>query len=195
MNYIFFKLFLFIYIIGYLVIAKNNKKDEKDDVFKNVIILTNKVLDFARPVALFEFANNHSMDHPEKEDAFLQRIDDKAGEIGLDKEFARLFFIDQINASKVVQAAYFNLWNKNGMPNEQVVDIHTTEFQTNMGKVTMNLAEALLPIVKYRDSKCGKETEKIAKELAKIDVSSEFKRDKAFGVALNHLCSNNPKYK
>jgi len=65
--------------------------------------LVDNVLDFSRPVALFEFANKHPIDHPDKEAAFLERINDTAVEIGLDTEFARLFFADQINASKVVQ--------------------------------------------------------------------------------------------
>ncbi|KAF7627333.1 hypothetical protein Mgra_00009374 [Meloidogyne graminicola] len=171
--------------------TKENEKNDKDGkIFKKVLILTSQVLDFSRPVALYEFANNHSIDHSDKEDSFLQRIDDKAKEIGLDREFARLYFTDQINASKIVQKAYFDVWNKTGLPKEPVIDIHTTQFQTKMGNVTMTLAEALLPIVKYRDNKCIKETEKITKELKKnkqINICEEFKRNEGFKLAISHL--------
>nr|CAD2193892.1 unnamed protein product [Meloidogyne enterolobii] len=190
----FLNLILFISISIWFVLADQDDNKEKDAAFEKVIILVDNVLDFSRPVALFEFANNHPIDHPDKEAAFLERVNAKAVEIKLDTEFARLFFADQINASKVVQSAYFALWNRTGLPNETVVDIHTTEFQSNMGKVTMDLETALLPIVKYRDEfKCPKETRKIVKELAKkkkIDISCEFNRDKAFVFALRHLCSN-----
>uniref|UniRef100_A0A914NJW0 Chorismate mutase domain-containing protein n=1 Tax=Meloidogyne incognita TaxID=6306 RepID=A0A914NJW0_MELIC len=99
----FLNLILFISISIWFVLADQDDNKEKDAVFENVIILVDNVLDFSRPVALFEYANKHPIDHPDKEAAFLERINATAVEIGLDTEFARLFFADQINASKVVQ--------------------------------------------------------------------------------------------
>jgi hypothetical protein len=79
------------------------------------------------------------------------------------------------------------------LKNEEFVDIHTPEFQSNMGNVTMKLEESLLQIVKYRDSECPKVVKKALKKLVnneKIDITSESKRVDAFAVAITHLCSN-----
>nr|ALI53581.1 chorismate mutase [Hirschmanniella oryzae] len=157
-----------------------------------VIRLVSARLDLAQPVALYKWQHNQSIDDPVREAALLASVATQANASGVAADFAQQFFQDQINASKIIQFAYFADWQQNGAPNVTAPDLSTVT-RPLINNVTSELVQALAPIQSIRfERKCPFDVAIGFAQLfgtQQINTNPEADRAKALCVALAHICA------
>jgi chorismate mutase len=127
------------------------RADGDDAPLTNIIALSSQRLALAEPVARWKWARHESITDQPREAALLASVDKKARAAGIDPEFARLFFRDQIEASKDVQNALFDEWRKTQPPEGTPPDL-ARDTRPKLDNVTQALVAALARVEPIRDA-------------------------------------------
>jgi chorismate mutase len=154
----------------------------------NVVALAAQRLALATPVAQFKWQTGKSITDTPREQRLLADVADKAKTQDLDPSFARAFFGDQIEASKVVQNMLFEQWRKSGGPKEPAPDL--AAIRPKLDRLDATLIQALARIQTLRTQPdCQSElTQSLAnwKQLSSFDSS----QSEALTQALSHVCAS-----
>jgi chorismate mutase len=144
-------------------------------------------LALAPPVAQFKWQTGKSITDTPREQRLLADVADKAKTQGVDPSFARTFFGDQIEASKIVQNMLFEQWRKSGGPKEPGTDLAT--IRPKLDRLDATLIQALARIQAIRTQpNCQSElSQSLAnwKQLSSLDSS----QSDALTQALSHVCA------
>ena len=125
--------------------------DGDDTALISLVALTSQRLALATPVARWKWQNHRAITDPEREAALLTDVASRAPAQNVDPAFARVFFQDQIEASKVVQNALFERWRSGGPPQEPAPDLATTT-RPELDRLTKALLVALARVAPLRDA-------------------------------------------
>ncbi|CAB3775748.1 chorismate mutase [Pararobbsia alpina] len=153
----------------------------------NVVALVTQRLALAPPVAQFKWQTGKSITDTSREQRLLADVANKAKTQGVDPSFARTFFGDQIEASKIVQNALFEQWRKTGGPKEPGTDL--AAIRPKLDQLDAALIQALARIQAIRaQPNCQSElSQSLAnwKQLSSFDSS----QSGALTQALSHVCA------
>jgi chorismate mutase len=154
----------------------------------NVVALAAQRLALATPVAQFKWQTGKSITDTPREQRLLAEVADRAKTQGLEPAFARTFFSDQIEASKIVQNMLFEQWRKSGGPKEPAPDLAT--IRPKLDRLDATLIQALARVQALRSQPdCQSElTQSLAnwKQLSSFDSS----QSEALTQALSHVCAS-----
>lgn len=160
----------------------------------NVIALVAQRLALATPVAQYKWLNQKPITDAPREKKVLADVVSKATSQGVDPDFARLFFGDQIEASKMVQRQLFEQWHASGAsatpaPHAPAPDL-ATEVRPKLDTLDATLIQALSRVSPVRVAQdCPSQlAESLSnwKQLTKFDSSES----EALMRALSHVCES-----
>ena len=154
----------------------------------NVIALVAQRLALATPVAQFKWQTGKPITDTPREQQLLADMSAKAQQQGVDPVFARSFFGDQIEASKMVQRSLLDQWRKEGATKQQAPDLAT--LRPKLDRIDSLLIPALSQIQPVRaQANCPSQlAESLAnwKQLSSFDSS----QSDALMQALQHICES-----
>jgi chorismate mutase len=155
----------------------------------NVIALVAQRLELATPVAQYKWLNNKPITDAPREKQVLAGVVTRATAQGVDAGFARTFFGDQIEASKMVQEQLFAQWHASGAPKSPAPDL-ATDVRPKLDALDATLIQALAQVSPVRhEPDCPSQlSESLAnwKQLTKFDSS----QGDALMRALSHVCES-----
>lgn len=153
----------------------------------NVIALVAERLSLATPVAQYKWLNSKPITDVPREKQVLADVVGHATTQGVDPAFARAFFADQIEASKMVQQQLFDQWHASGAPKNPAPDL-ATDVRPKLDHLDATLIQALARVTPVRNAPdCPSQlAESLAnwKQLTKFDSSEA----DALMRALSHVC-------
>ncbi|RKP56600.1 chorismate mutase [Pararobbsia silviterrae] len=155
----------------------------------NVIALVAERLSLATPVAQYKWINHKPITDAPREKQVLADVVARASSQGVDPDFARLFFGDQIEASKIVQERLFAQWHASGAPTQAAPDL-SADIRPHLDRLDATLIQALARVtpVRHADDCQSQLAESLAnwRQLTKFDSSES----DALMRALNHVCES-----
>lgn len=164
------------------------RADGDETAMTNLIALVSQRLALAVPVAQWKWANHRAITDAPREAAVLDDIARRAQEADVDPTFARTFFRDQIEASKQVQRALFERWNKTHPPAGVTPDLATST-RPQLDRITRALLPALARVQPWRDTPdCPVRLAHAVKSWKLLTRYGEIDAD-ALNTALAHVCS------
>jgi chorismate mutase len=175
-------------IVLVALISAPARADGDDAPLTNIVALVSQRLALAEPVARWKWAHHESITDTPREDALLASVDKRAQSAGVDPAFARLFFRDQIEASKDVQNALFDSWNHSSPPAGTPPDL-VHDLRPKLDDVTNKLVAALARVEPLRNTPdCPvRLAESVSrwKHLTRYDASL----NAPLSRALSHVCA------
>ncbi|CAB3766403.1 chorismate mutase [Paraburkholderia solisilvae] len=163
--------------------------DTDDTALTNLISLVSQRLALAEPVARWKWVNHRPVGDAHREAALLADIAKRAPAVGVDPEFARAFFQDQIDASKDIQNALFEQWRKLRPPDGPVPDLDTRT-RAQLDRLTQSMISALARVQTLRATPdCPTQVARgVAnwKSLTRYDAT----QTEALTRALGHVCES-----
>jgi chorismate mutase len=163
------------------------RADGDDTALTTLIALVSQRLSLAEPVAHWKWEHHKPITDTPREDALLADVQKRAVAAGVDPEFARAFFRDQIDASTEVQKALFESWHTSQAPAGAAPDLATVT-RPQLDRLTGQLIGALAQIQPLRASAdCPSRLGRALanwKQLTRYDSS----RAEAINEALGHVC-------
>jgi chorismate mutase len=175
-------------LAGALGMSTAASADGGSTALTNVVALAAQRLALATPVAQFKWQTGKSITDTPREQRLLADVADKAKTQGLDPSFARSFFGDQIEASKIVQNMLFEQWHKSGGPKEPAPDL--AAIRPKLDRLDATLIQALARVQTLRSQPdCQSE---LAQSLANWKQLSSFdsSQSEALTQALSHVCAS-----
>jgi chorismate mutase len=156
----------------------------------NVIALVAQRLELATPVAQYKWLNKKPITDAPREKQVLDTVARNASERGVEPKFARAFFADQIEASKIVQRQLFDQWHASKPPSETTAPDLATDVRPRLDALDAKLMDALARVSPVRSQPdCPSQlAESLAnwKQLTKFDSSEA----DAMMQALSHVCES-----
>jgi len=153
----------------------------------NVIALVAERLALATPVAQYKWLNNKPITDTPREKQVLSDVVGRASTQGVDPAFARAFFADQIEASKLVQQQLFDQWHASGAPKAPAPDL-AADVRPKLDRLDATLIQALARVTPVHNAPdCPSQlAESLSnwKQLTKFDSSEA----DALMHALSHVC-------
>lgn len=165
------------------------RADSDDTSLTNLISLVSQRLALAEPVAQWKWINHRPITDERREAALLADVAKRAQSAGVDPEFAREFFQDQIDASKDIQNALFEQWRKLRPPEGPAPDL-ATRTRPQLDRLTQSMIAALARVQALRAaSDCPtRVAQGVAnwKSLTRYDAT----QTEALNRALGHVCES-----
>jgi chorismate mutase len=165
------------------------RADSDDTSLTNLISLVSQRLALAEPVAQWKWINHRPITDERREAALLAEVAKRAQAAGVDPEFAREFFQDQIDASKDVQNALFEQWRKLRPPEGPAPDL-ATRTRPQLDRLTQSMIAALGRVEALRAAPdCPtRVAQGVAnwKSLTRYDAT----QTEALNRALGHVCES-----
>jgi chorismate mutase len=93
-----------------LMPVASNANTDADPAMTNVVALAARRLALAEPVAKWKWAHHRPIQDAPREQALMSDITQRAVRHGIDEDFARQFFEDQMAAGEQLQAALCAQW-------------------------------------------------------------------------------------
>jgi len=163
------------------------RADGSDTALTNLIALVAQRLALAEPAAQWKWEHHKPVSDAPREAAVLNDARKRASTAGVDPEFARAFFRDQIDASTQVQTALFATWRASQAPAAPAPDLATVT-RPQLDRLAGQLVTALARVEPMRTSDdCPiRVANALAnwKELTRYDST----RTEAMKHALGHIC-------
>jgi chorismate mutase len=163
--------------------------DGDDTALTNLVALVSQRLTLAEPVAQWKWQHHKPITDTPREDALLAEVEKRAAAAGVDPEFARAFFRDQIDASTQVQKSLFDTWRASQAPADAAPDLATVT-RPQLDQLTGQLIRALVRVQPLRSAPdCpARVARSVAnwKELTRYDSA----RANAMNQALGHVCES-----
>jgi chorismate mutase len=165
------------------------RADSDDTSLTNLISLVSQRLALAEPVAQWKWINHRPITDEPREAALLADVAKRAQAAGVDPEFAREFFQDQIDASKDVQNALFEQWRKLRAPEGPAPDL-ATRTRPQLDRLTQSMIAALARVQALRAAPdCPTRVAQGVsnwKSLTRYDAA----QTEALNRALGHVCES-----
>lgn len=166
-----------------------SRADSDDTALTNLISLVSQRLALAEPVAHWKWINQRPIDDMPREAALLAEVSKRAHTAGVDPEFARVFFQDQIDANKEIQRALFEQWRKLHPPEGAAPDLDTRT-RPQLDRLTQSMMAGLARVQTLREAPdCpSRVAQGVAnwKSLTRYDAS----QSTALTRALGHVCES-----
>ncbi|TKC91583.1 chorismate mutase [Trinickia terrae] len=162
--------------------------DGDDTPLTNIVALASQRLELAEPVARWKWANHKPITDAPREAALLADVEKSASAAGVDPAFARAFFQDQIDASKQVQNALFDAWQKTRPPEGAPPDLATST-RPQLDRITQSMIAGLARVQGMRDAPdCPS---RVARSIANWKALTRYGAtgSSALATALGHVCS------
>lgn len=167
--------------------------DGDDTALINLVALVSQRLALAVPVAQWKWANHRPITDGPREAALLTDVENRARATHVDPAFARVFFQDQIDASKQVQSALFDAWRTSrppeGRPPEGPPPDLAASTRPQLDHLTQALIAALARVQPLRDAPdCPA---RVAHSIENWKTLTRYGATdaKALATALAHVCS------
>jgi chorismate mutase len=161
--------------------------DGDDTALTNLIALVSQRLALAEPVARAKWINHQPITDAPREAALLADVAKRADTAGIDADFARAFFQDQIDASKDIQRALFDQWRKLRPPEGPAPDLAAAA-QPQLDRLTQSMVVGLARVQTLRAMPdCPSRVAQGVsnwKSLTRYDAAQSVALTKALG----HLC-------
>ena len=167
----------------------NAAADSDDTSLISLVAMASQRLALAVPVAQWKWANHRPITDAPREAALLADVEKRARAINVDPAFARVFFQDQIAASKQVQAALFDSWRKSHAPAGPAPDLATST-RPQLDHLTDSLLVALARVQPMRDAAdCPS---RVARSVANWKTMTRYGATdaNALATALAHVCTS-----
>lgn len=148
-------------------IVQEVKESEKLDEVSSLIA---KRLDLAKKLATHKWNNQLPIDEPQKEEAFLNEIEKKAEEKGLDPKIARAFFTSQIEAAKAIGIQNFEKW--------VAEDIHKHKEVVNFDETSKEMQQCDELLIEAMSKKAQDLNDKKRREAFRVMISKALKDSK-----------------
>lgn len=166
-----------------------SRADSDDTALTNLISLVSQRLALAEPVAHWKWVNHRPIDDTPREAALLADVAKRANAVGVDPEFARAYFQDQIDASKEIQQALFAQWRKVHPPEGSAPDLDTRT-RPQLDRLTLSMLAGLARVETLRAAPdCpSRVAQGVAnwKSLTRYDAA----QSAALTHALGHVCES-----
>ncbi|CAM2193961.1 Chorismate mutase [Paraburkholderia kururiensis] len=176
-------------LIATFALPQTVHADGDDTALTNLIALASERLSLAEPVARWKWAHHQSITDAPREAALLADVEKRATAANVDPAYARAFFQDQIEASKIVQNALFENWRATRPPEGPAPDLATST-RPRLDQLTQSLIAGLARVQPVRSaSDCPTRVARgIAnwKSLTRYDAA----RAEALTKALQHVCAS-----
>jgi chorismate mutase len=167
----------------------SSRADSDDTALTNLISLVSQRLALAEPVAHWKWVNQRPIDDAPREAALLADVAKRAHTAGIDPEFARAFFQDQIDANKEIQHALFEQWRKLHPPEGPAPDLNTRT-RAQLDRLTQSMTAGLARVQALREAPdCpSRVAQGVAnwKSLTRYDAA----QSAALTQALGHVCES-----
>jgi chorismate mutase len=162
---------------------------EVDPAFTDVVSLVSQRLTIAEPIAHWKWDHHEAILDKARQQQGLANITAKAQRAGVDQDFARAFFQDQLNESTDIQYALFARWQQ-VPPTGASVDPKTVS-RPERDRLTQSLIAALVRVQPLRTaSDCPLRLNQAFsswQQMSTYDAS----RAVAMNIALSHVCVSN----
>jgi len=163
---------------------------QTDPALSNVIDLASRRIALAEPAARAKWARQEPVVDHVHEQASLTRLTQRAPENGVNVDFARQFFGDQLDAVNSVENALYAQW-RTTPPLDPVPDLATT-VRPQQERIEHAMLTALAQVQVMRTAPdCGA---RLAQSLAnwKTTMAVDSERAAALDIALAHVCASGP---
>jgi chorismate mutase len=163
------------------------RADGDDTALTNLVALVAQRLALAEPVAQWKWEHRKPVTDTPRETALLADVQRRARAAGVEPDFARAFFRDQIDASTQVQKTLFETWRTSQGPSGSAPDLATVT-RPQLDRLTGQLIGALARVQPLRDSAdCPTRVARSVenwKQLTRYDSAHA----NAINQALEHVC-------
>lgn len=137
--------------VAFALVPSQVRADGDETAMTNLIALVSQRLALAVPVAQWKWANHRPITDAPREAALLADVEKRAQAANVDPAFARIFFRDQIEASKQVQTALFDRWTKSAAPSGAAPDL-AADTRPQLDRLTRALIPALGRVEPWRNT-------------------------------------------
>jgi len=178
------------FIASGMVMCFEAQAAQTDPALSNVIDLASRRIALAEPAARAKWARQEPVVDPVHEQASLTRLTQRAPENGVNVDFARQFFGDQLDAVNSVENALYAQW-RTAPPQDPVPDLATT-VRPEQERIEHAMLMALARVQVMRTAPdCGA---RLAQSLAnwKTTAAVNSERAAALDIALAHVCAAGP---
>lgn len=153
----------------------------------NVISQASQRLALADTVARYKWLKSQDITDLPRENALLQDVTRRAPDYGVDPQFARVFFRDQIDANKFVQQALIDDWRQIPPAPQAVPDL-ATGIRPELDRLTVSILIALGRIGPIRRADdCPTRLAHSLAEWQRLNLGDTL-HEQALERALAHLC-------
>ncbi|MDG0026581.1 chorismate mutase [Trinickia sp. Y13] len=174
--------------VAFALAPSQVRADGDETAMTNLIALVSQRLALAMPVARWKWANHRPITDAAREAALLGDVEKRAQAANVDPAFARLFFRDQIEASKQIQTALFDRWTKSGAPSGAAPDLATST-RPELDRLTRALIPALGRVEPWRNTAdCPARLARAVRNWKMLTRYGAIDAD-ALNTALAHVCT------
>jgi len=161
--------------------------DAGEAALMNVIALVSQRLTLADTVARYKWSKSQDITDTPRENALLKDVAQRATGYGVEPQFARTFFRDQIDANKSVQQGLIAAWQQIPPPPQAVPDL-AQSIRPELDRLTVSMLTALGRIEPLRQADdCPIELAHGLAEWHRLNPSDTL-HEQALKQALAHLC-------
>ncbi|RQR48757.1 chorismate mutase [Burkholderia sp. Bp9125] len=162
--------------------------DGDDTALTNLVALASQRLALAEPVARWKWANGKPIEDRPREAELLASVEKRAAQAGVDPDFARTFFADQIAASKDVQNALFATWRATRPPEGTPPDL-ATGTRPKLDRLTQAMLAGLAQVSHLRNAPDCQS--RLARSIANWKTLTRYDANQAqaLNTALSHVCA------
>lgn len=158
-----------------------------DEVRRDVIellTLMSRRLELMHDVARWKWNAQRPVEDAERETALLARLERAAAKRGIERSFARRFFLDQIEAAKQIQQTAFEHWRAEGIVTHDVVRDLASDLRPEIDRVSDSLLDSLARLEPARQDRL---VAPVAQSLAASNLAGPEITDEVRTTALHSL--------
>jgi len=161
--------------------------DTDESALMNVIAQASQRLALADTVARYKWLKSQDIADPSRENALLNTVTQRAPGYGVDPQFARAFFRDQIEANKFIQQALITNWSQIPPAPEAAPDL-AASIRPKLDQLTLTILAALSRIEPLRHADdCPIRLAHSLTEWHRLNTSDPL-HEQALERAMAHLC-------
>jgi len=167
--------------------AQPRAAEVDESALMNVIAQASQRLALADTVARYKWLKSQDIADPPRENTLLKNVMQRAPDYGVDPQFARSFFRDQIEANKFIQQALIADWRQIPPAPEAAPDL-ATSIRPKLDQLTLTILAALNRIEPLRQADdCPIRLAHSLTEWHRLNASDAL-HEQALERAMTHLC-------
>lgn len=160
-----------------------------ESALMNVIAQASQRLVLADTVARYKWLKSQDITDVPRENALLDNVTQRSPGFGVDPQFARTFFRDQIEANKLVQQGLISDWRLTPPPPQAVPDL-ASSIRPQLDQLTTTLLTSLARVQSLRQADdCPVRLAHSLAEWRRLNNSDSL-HEQALQRALAHLCAS-----
>jgi len=167
--------------------AQPRAAEVDESALMNVIAQASQRLALADTVARYKWLKSQDIADPPRENTLLKNVMQRAPDYGVDPQFARSFFRDQIEANKFIQQALITNWSQIPPAPEAAPDL-AASIRPKLDQLTLTILAALSRIEPLRHADdCPIRLAHSLTEWHRLNTSDPL-HEQALERAMAHLC-------